>query len=255
MPPFLPDTPTCRAELAEYCQSVSRVDQGIGRLVQILKDTGHWDDTLFVFLSDNGVPFPGAKTTVYDAGLNLPCLVRNPAAESRGVRSKALVSWVDIAPTVLEFAGVRARPNCTGDRYCRFSARPTRRAGMRFTPRTRTTRSRCTTQCACAARASSSSSGTSRTGCRSRSPPTSITRQPGKRRSARGASSLYGKRTVAAYVDRPAFELYDLEKDPDEVVNLADQPAHAATLADLKSKLKQFQQRTQDPWLHKWTYE
>ncbi len=105
VPGFLPDTPTCRAELAQYYQSVSRADQGVGRLVQILKDAGHWDDTLFVFLSDNGIPFPGAKTTAYDAGLRLPCLVRNPHARQRGIRSDAMISWVDIAPTVLEFAG------------------------------------------------------------------------------------------------------------------------------------------------------
>ena len=80
VPPFLPNTPSCRAELAQYYQSVARLDQGVGRLVKVLKEAGHWDDTLFIFISDNGIPFPGAKTTVYEPGLRLPCLVHSPDA-------------------------------------------------------------------------------------------------------------------------------------------------------------------------------
>src|SRR3954452_25330233 len=106
VPPFLPDTPVCRAEIAQYYESISRVDQGVGRLVEILKKAGKYDDTLIIYISDNGMPWPGAKTTVYEPGLNLPCIVRNPAAKKRGVVSEAFVSWVDITPTILDFAGV-----------------------------------------------------------------------------------------------------------------------------------------------------
>ena len=88
VPPFLPDTPTCRAELAQYYESISRVDSGVGRLVEILKKAGKFDDTLIIYISDNGVPFPGAKTTVYEPGLNLPCIVRNPAAKKRASLAK-----------------------------------------------------------------------------------------------------------------------------------------------------------------------
>jgi N-sulfoglucosamine sulfohydrolase len=64
VPPFLPDTPACRAELAQYYQSVSRVDQGVGRLVEILKECGEYDNTLILYLADNGMAFPGSKTTL-----------------------------------------------------------------------------------------------------------------------------------------------------------------------------------------------
>jgi len=50
VPPFLPDTPACRAELAQYYQSVSRLDQGVGRVMELLKETGHWDDTLLIYI-------------------------------------------------------------------------------------------------------------------------------------------------------------------------------------------------------------
>ena len=65
----------------------------------------------------------------------------------------------------------------------------------------------------------------------------------------------YGKRTVEAYVHRPRFELYDLQEDPDETRNLADDPSQAKLLEELKIKLREFQKQTKDPWLHKWTYE
>ncbi|HQU43619.1 MAG TPA: sulfatase, partial [Pirellulales bacterium] len=108
VPRFLPDTPTCRAELAQYYQSVSRVDQGLGRLIAVLKEAGVYDDTLIVYISDHGIAFPGAKTTAYEPGLRSPCIVRNPYAKQRGVVSEAMVSWVDLTPTLLDFA--RATP-------------------------------------------------------------------------------------------------------------------------------------------------
>jgi N-sulfoglucosamine sulfohydrolase len=111
VPPFLPDTPACRAELAQYYESVSRVDAGLGRLVEILKAAGKYDDTLIVYIADNGIPFPGAKTGTYEPGIRLPCIVRNPQATKRGVVSEAKVSWVDITPTILDYAGVKAATN------------------------------------------------------------------------------------------------------------------------------------------------
>jgi N-sulfoglucosamine sulfohydrolase len=72
---------------------------------------------------------------------------------------------------------------------------------------------------------------------------------------AKGPGSAYGKRTVAAYLARPQFELYDLDKDPDETVNLASDPARAETLNKLKARIRDVQKRTKDPWVSKWEYE
>ncbi|MGE3808988.1 MAG: sulfatase/phosphatase domain-containing protein, partial [Gemmataceae bacterium] len=68
-------------------------------------------------------------------------------------------------------------------------------------------------------------------------------------------NALYGKRTVQAYMHRPQFELYDLEDDPDEIKNLADDPKHAKILEEMKAKIKDMQKRTKDPWISKWEYE
>ncbi len=171
VPPFLPDTPVCRAEIAQYYQSISRIDQGLGRLVQVLKDAGVYDDTLIIYTSDHGMAFPGAKTTTYEGGLRVPFIVRSPDQQKRGIASDAMVSLVDITPTILDFA-VRSTPrpgpcvptwrrprrraatpnhghtSCTAARSCRRLGRKNRKATTKSTPRTRSTKSRCTIRCA-----------------------------------------------------------------------------------------------------------
>lgn len=64
-----------------------------------------------------------------------------------------------------------------------------------------------------------------------------------------------GLRTVDEYLHRPEFELYDIERDPNESNNLADDPAYAEILESHKEKIREFQRTTQDPWLLKWSYE
>ena len=100
VPAHLPDTPEVRAELAQYYEAVSRLDQGIGMVMQALRDTNQLENTLVIYVSDNGIPFPGAKTNLYDAGIRLPMLMRLPGREKRGTINNAMVSFIDIAPTV-----------------------------------------------------------------------------------------------------------------------------------------------------------
>ena len=65
----------------------------------------------------------------------------------------------------------------------------------------------------------------------------------------------FGPHTIQAYTQRPAFELYDLERDPLEISNLAADPKYGQVLAELKTRIKTFQERTGDPWVVKWRYE
>src|SRR6056297_2427581 len=78
VPPFLPDLPETRAELAEYARSVHRLDRGVGHVLDALEAAGLAGDTLVVFLSDNGAPFLNSKTTLFDAGVHLPLILRKP---------------------------------------------------------------------------------------------------------------------------------------------------------------------------------
>lgn len=70
--PFVNDLPGVRFEFSEYYQSISRLDQGVGMVLEGLKKSGLSDDTLIIFMSDNGPPFINSKTTLYDAGVCLP---------------------------------------------------------------------------------------------------------------------------------------------------------------------------------------
>jgi N-sulfoglucosamine sulfohydrolase len=257
VPLFLPDTPACRAELAQYYESVSRVDAGLGRLVEILKKAGKYDDTLIIYISDNGIPFPGAKTTVYEPGLRLPCIVRNPRANKRGIMSEAFVSWVDITPTILEFAGVtppngvklhgrsllpileQQKPAGWDEVYASHTFHEvTMYYPMRVV---RSGRYKLIWNIAYPLPFPFASDLFG-----------SATWQDSLKR---GEDFLYGKRTIKSYVHRPQFELYDLESDPSEIHNLAKDAAHHESLVSLQQKLKQFQKRTGDPWILKWEHE
>jgi N-sulfoglucosamine sulfohydrolase len=110
VPAWMNDTPTSRKELAEYYQAISRLDQGVGKLIEGLKDTGHAGDTMVMFLSDNGPPWPGAKTNLYQSGMNLPLIVFNPLAEKTAKTNDAVVMWTDITPTILDFCQVTPKP-------------------------------------------------------------------------------------------------------------------------------------------------
>lgn len=257
VPPFLPDTPACRAELAEYYQSVSRADSGLGRLVEILKQAGNYDDTLIIYISDNGIPFPGAKTTLYEPGIRLPCVVRNPVNEKRGVVSEAFVSWVDIAPTILDFAGVKKqrRAEMQGRSFLSildeeapagwdetYGSHTLHEVTMYYPMRmVRSGRYKLIWNIAHPLPFPFANDLWM-----------SSTWQDSMRR---GDDFVYGKRTIKALVERPRFELYDLESDPNEVHNLADDPKHQDRLAELQAKLREFQQRTRDPWKVKWDRE
>ena len=90
-----------------------KVEKNVGLMAVLIAVVDHPEPTILLtqrsaHLNDHAgqIAFPGGKTTVYEPGLRLPCVVRNPAAENRGVVSQAIVSWVDIAPTILDFAGV-----------------------------------------------------------------------------------------------------------------------------------------------------
>ncbi len=257
VPPFLPDTPTCRAELAQYYQSIARLDQGIARLVALLKETGHYERTVIVYLSDNGPAFPGAKTTLYDPGIRLPLIVRSPGQERRGAVQDAMVTWADITPTLLDLAGA-----WSAERAGEFDGRSFRAAlgggkvagwdevyashslheiTMYYPMRMVRTRGHKLLLNVAHGLPFPFALDLIQS-------PTWVDLQ-------RRGETIYGRRPIAQFVRRPQFELYDLNADPHEVQNLADDPRHRAVREELVAKLRAFQERTRDPWRHKWVYE
>ena len=114
VPPYLPDVPEVRKDLALYYDEIGRLDHYVGEVLAELDRQGVAGDTLVLFLSDNGRPFPRCKTTLYDSGIRTPLIVRWPGHIEPGSRCGSLVSTIDIAPTVLRLAGHRAGAELPG---------------------------------------------------------------------------------------------------------------------------------------------
>lgn len=103
VPPYLPDADSTRKDLALYYDEISRLDSYLGKVMQVLKKQGVDNNTMVIYMTDNGRPFPRAKTRLYDSGIKTPFIVRWPAKIQKG-RTDALISSIDIAPTLCELA-------------------------------------------------------------------------------------------------------------------------------------------------------
>lgn len=256
LPSWMSDVAEARQELAEYYRSINRLDQGVGLMMEALKANGLYDDTLIIFVSDNGPPFVNSKTTLYDAGVCLPLLIKAPGQQT-GVTNPNFVSFIDILPTMLDWAGNTSKMNSNG-RIGR-SILPVLESGEQledwdhvfgshtlheitnFYPcrflRTRTYKYL--------------------RNLRPESPfpfaadlYVSYTWE-GVRNSAGGDGTkiMLGQRRLKDYLYRPPEELYDIEKDPNEVHNLAGDPEHQHQLVTMRTMLEKWQMRTGDPFL------
>ena len=115
LPAGIPDTPLARADFASYCDEIRRFDRYVGGVMQELRKQGVFENTLIILLGDNGRPFPRNKTSLYDNGMKTPLIVHWPNGNLKaGVASDSLVSSIDIAPAVLEAAGLPAAPQVQG---------------------------------------------------------------------------------------------------------------------------------------------
>ncbi len=106
VPPFLPDAKEVRQDIADLNESVKRVDESVGQIVAALKRTRLWDSTLLLFTTDHGIAFPGAKATLFDPGTEIALLMHGPDEFCGGKTVTALVSNADVMPTLCELAGV-----------------------------------------------------------------------------------------------------------------------------------------------------
>lgn len=255
VPEFLPDTQQTREEIAEYYQSVSRVDYGFGRLMAHLKEAGKFENTIVIYISDNGMAFPGAKTTVYEPGIKLPCIIRNPFGEGRGQVNQARISWVDLVPTILDMAAIDYKAEdfhgttfhdildieTPKGRDRIYASHTFHEVTMYYPMRVIIDKNykliwniawRLEYPFASDLWASSTWQAI-----------------------YRNKIEDFGQRTVQDYLFRPEFELYNLAKDPQETKNLANDIAHKAVLEDLKKQLRAFQLNTADPWLVMWDHD
>jgi N-sulfoglucosamine sulfohydrolase len=107
VPPYLPDTPEVRSDLLDYYFAVQRFDRDLGQVLEALEASGRAANTLVLITGDNGMPFPRCKANLYDSGTRQPLAVRWPAKVKAGRVVEDFVGLYDVAPTVLEAAGLK----------------------------------------------------------------------------------------------------------------------------------------------------
>lgn len=277
VPYFLPDIPETRAELVQYYESVNRVDQGVGRLISHLKDQGKWDNTIILYISDNGIAFQGAKTNIYEPGINLPLIVKNVNSMGAGRVSEALVNWTDLTPTILDLAGVLE--DSRNSLIASFEEYPVGNQKLQSEIRDfhGISFKSILEEKVESTRIESMASHTFHE-ITMYYPMRSLiqgdykliwnvaSELPFPHASDLWASAtwqgalmtkdqIYGNKTIDSYTHRPRFQLYNLSEDPTESVNLAQNSQHQETLKAMQRRLQELQIETNDPWAVKWEHE
>jgi arylsulfatase A-like enzyme len=246
VPAFLPDTPEVREDLALYYDEIARMDKESGEVLALLEKEKLGENTLVVFAADNGMPFPGAKGSLYEAGIKVPLIARWPGKIPAGRASDEILSLMDLAPTWLEAAGLPVPPSLQGKSFLNvLLGKPNQGREMIFSERNfhdNLDLVRCV---------------------RTRqykliqnyrpelpyNPTADLARSPtwGTILALNKAGKLDSKLQERYFrAPRPTVELYDLEKDPGEFTNLAGDPAHAATLRRLQGHLRTWMDETND---------
>ena len=256
VPPYLPDTLATRMDIAAQYRAVSRMDQGVGLFLKSLQDFGYDNNTLVILTADNGIPFPNAKTNLYEPGMKEPMIISNPMAPERwGQETEALASTTDIVPTILDWFGLNypAGPRITlqGNSLLPvLSAEPTTGYNTVFASHNlheitmyypmRVVRNK-------------SHRLIHNLNFKMPYPMASdlfasLTFQDILNHTSQNISTKWFK-TLDQYYYRDEYELYDLDKDPLESKNVIDDPAYQDIAKELKDKLRQWLVNTSDPWL------
>ncbi len=124
-PVYLADSIPTKRDLAHYYDEITRFDFYIGEVERELQGQGVLDDTVIIIMSDNGRPFPRSKTRLYDSGIKSPLIVVLPDGINKGNNiSNSLISSIDIAPTILELAGIEAGTSFQGKSFGKVLRNP-----------------------------------------------------------------------------------------------------------------------------------
>jgi arylsulfatase A-like enzyme len=269
--PHLPDTRAVREDVADYYFEVQRFDRDVGRLLSVLEGRGELERTIVVVTSDNGMPFPRCKANLYDCGTRVPLVVRWPERFAAGRRVDAFVSLTDLAPTLLELAGVAAPSATTGRSLVPLLGRTAATDVGAARDHVLTGKERHVP-----GQEKPDVGGTPMRAIRTRdflyirnfrpdrwpagTPDAELAVVPGRwladcdngpTKSAlvddRGKDAAHARLWDLAFAKRPAEELYALRTDPDQLTNVAGQPAHADVQAELRGRLETELRETGDP--------
>ncbi|CAG9092855.1 unnamed protein product [Plutella xylostella] len=261
LPYNIQDTEAARRDVAAQYTTMSRLDQGVALILKELEAAGHKDDTLVIYTSDNGIPFPSGRTNFYDPGLREPLLISSPSPNARRHEtSGAMVSLLDIFPTVLDWFKIPMAEEESNDIWgsdkpksllpilekepvpteqdAIFASQTHHEITMYYPMRAvRTRRYKLIHNL-------------------NFGMPFPIdqdlyvspTFQDILNRT-RSKQNLPWYKNLKQYYYRPQWELYDIRTDPAETNNLHGKPSLAAVEAALRERLSAWQRASRDPWL------
>lgn len=250
VPGFLPDIPDVRKEVAQYFTAVHRCDETVGRLLAALEESGSADNTIVLFLSDNGMAFPYAKTNVYLNSTKTPLIVRWPGKARPGSMDREhFVSAADIMPTLLEALGLPEVEGTDGRSFLPllFGGRQDGREQV-FTVFNKTSANReYLMRCVRTAEFSYIFNpwADGKTEFRNES-------QSGltmKAMQAAGETDPQIAERVRFFLFRAPEEFYRVKDDPNELSNLIDGAQYADQIETMRQKLAAEMERTEDPLL------
>ncbi len=245
VPPFLPDTPEVRDDLALYYDEISRFDEHVGMVLGELERQGVSDNTFVLVISDNGRPFPHCKTRVHVPGVRTPFVVRWPAQVSPGQVTRQLVSTLDIAPTVLDLAGIDPPESFQGVSFSitlsdpHAPIRPYAFAEHNWHDYRAFERGVFDERFCYVRNWLPDTPGT---------PPADAVKSPtyGVMQRLHQQNELTPAQHGCFEVPRETEFLYDLRSDPDCINNLADQSVQDETLSRMRAALRLWQEETSD---------
>ncbi len=250
VPGFLPDLPAVRLEISEYCNSVRRCDDTVGRILDALDASGAADNTVVLFLSDNGMAFPFAKTNCYLHSTKTPWIMRWPGRIAAGsVDSRHLVSAIDILPTFLEVADIAVPEGVDGCSFLPVLNGQTQEGrDLVFTQFHQTAGKRSyPMRCVQTARFgyifNPWSNGTRVFRNESQAGRSFIAMQ------AAAAEDAAIAARVELFLHRVPEELYDFAADPDALVNRIADPACVVERVRLQEAMEAWMEKTNDPAL------
>lgn len=285
VPFFVPDTSAARQDISAQYTTISRLDQGIGLILEELKLSGHSEDTLVIYTSDNGIPFPNGRTNLFDPGMAEPLLISSPQHPgSWGRETSALASLLDIVPTVLQWFNIDYPPYTLEGATVKLTGQSLLSL-LNFRGQHQSSHASWEHPSSL-----SQGQGTTESVSLERSVvyashdlheatmyyPMRVVRTERLKlihnlnfkmpfpidqdfflsptfqdilNRTHNKEPLPWYKTLKQYYYRPQWELYDLQGDTQELTNVAYNPEYARVLTMLKARLKEWQNVTADPWI------
>jgi arylsulfatase A-like enzyme len=240
IPKYLADTSVMREDLGRFQEDIRYFDSCVGRILDALEAGACSGNTLVIFTVDHGIPYPGAKWCLRDAGIEVPLVMYlRGSALSGGKVYEELISHVDVLPTLLDWIGVHKPSNLEGVSFSAYlqgktKDKPRKEVYAQFTPAMfRDNESRCI-----------------------RSERYKLTRYFQAGRCMKFPIdvdpvrfSQHTERAANTGRHRPFVQLFDIAKDPDELEDIGDRRENAAIVKELSGKLYAWMKAVDDPFL------